>query len=64
MQLKVMSFKLLPWQPDIAKLHFQFLLLDNYLKIETLIRNISFIGLIIVTELQIFYSCLILVILI
>ena len=38
MHLKVMSLKLLPWQPEGAKSLLQFLLLDNYLKIETLIR--------------------------
>ena len=60
-----MSLKLLPWQLEVAKSLFQFLLLDNYLKIETLIRyNINLIGLILVTDLQIFYLCSILEILI
>ena len=52
MHLEAVSLKLLPWQPEVEKSLFQFLLLDNSLKIETLIRkNISFIGLIIVIDL-------------
>ena len=36
MHLKAISLKLLPWQPEVEKSLFQFLLLGNYLKIETL----------------------------
>ena len=36
MHLKAMSLKLLPWQPEAKKSLFQFFLLDNYLKIDTL----------------------------
>ena len=38
MYLKAMSLKLLPWQPEVQRSLFQFLLLDNYLKIKALIR--------------------------
>ena len=38
MHLKAISRKLLPWQPEVEKSIFQFLLLDNYLKIKALIR--------------------------
>ena len=37
MHLKAMSFKLLPWQPEVEKSLFQLLLLIIYLKIETLV---------------------------
>ena len=36
MHVKAMSFMLFPWQPEVEKSLSQFLLLDNYLKIETL----------------------------
>ena len=36
MHLKAMLLKLLPWQPRVEKSLFQFLPLDNSLKIETL----------------------------
>ena len=52
MHLKATSLKLLLWQPEGEKSLLQFLLLDNYLELETFIRsNISFIGLIIITNL-------------
>ena len=38
MHLWAMSFKLLPWQPEVERSLFQFLLLDSYLKIKALIR--------------------------
>ena len=38
MHLKVVSFKLLLWQPEVERSLFQFLLLGNYLKIKALIR--------------------------
>ena len=38
MHLKTTSLKLLPWQPEVKKSLFQFLLLDNTLKMETSIR--------------------------
>ena len=38
MHLKAMLLKMLPWQPEVQRSLFQFLLLDNYLKIEALIR--------------------------
>ena len=61
-----MLAKLLSWQPRVEKSLFQFLLLDNYLKTETLtlLKNNSFISHVIVTDLQILYSCSFFVILI
>ena len=38
MHLRVMSLKLLPWQAEVERSHFQLLLLDKYLKIKALIR--------------------------
>ena len=38
MHVKEMSLKLLLWQPKGERSLFQFLLLDNYLKIKALIR--------------------------
>ena len=38
MHLEAMSPKLLSWQPEVGKSLFQFLLLDNYLKIKALIH--------------------------
>ena len=38
MHLKAMSLKLLPWQPEVVRSLFQFMLLDSYLKIKALIR--------------------------
>ena len=38
MHLKGMSLKLLPWKPKVERPLFQFLLLDNYLKIKALIH--------------------------
>ena len=38
MHSKAMSFKMLPRQPEVEKLLFQSLLLDNSLKIEALTR--------------------------
>ena len=38
MHLKAIPLKVLPWQPESEKSLFQFLLLDNSLKKETLIR--------------------------
>ena len=38
MHVKEMSLKLLLWQPKVERSLFQFLLLDNYLKIKALIR--------------------------
>ena len=38
MHLRAMSVKLLPWQPDVERSLFQFLLLDSYLTIKALIR--------------------------
>ena len=38
MHLGAMSVKLLPWQPEVERSLFQFLLLDSYLKIKALIR--------------------------
>ena len=50
-----MLAKLLSWQPRVEKSLFKFLLLDNYLKTETLtlLKNNSFISHVIVTDLQI-----------
>ena len=38
MHLNGMPLKLLPWQPEVERSFFQFLLLDNYLKTRVLIR--------------------------
>ena len=38
MHLRAMSLKLLPWQPEVKRSLFQFLLLDSYLKLKALIR--------------------------
>ena len=38
MYLGAMPVKLLPWQPEVERSLFQFLLLDTYLKIKALIR--------------------------
>ena len=37
MHLRAMSVKLLPWQSEVERSLFQFLLLDSYLKIRALI---------------------------
>ena len=38
MHLRAISLKLLPWQPEVERLLFQFLLLDSNLKRKALIR--------------------------
>ena len=38
MHLRAISVKLLPWQPEVERSLFQFLLLDSYLKRKALIR--------------------------